>query len=153
VRCGARVPKRAWLKLLAGAGFFRQVLVELRSPFVSSDDEWVEAVRHLQTAQRKLSEGRWREALAETRGALERVRRTLDRGEDVVGAAYELYRGKTEQRHGMTLDERQLAVFHALQHVTHAAHHTDTPGRVPDRQDARVAIAMTLALLSGLRPD
>lgn len=141
-KCSIRVPCSEWLRTLRGAGARDVMLLEVPLPLVEDgSDRWKEVASSLRSAEEDYGNGNYRGCIAACRIAI-----------DQLGGLLEVKWGRAlsrlaEDRAGtMTKTERQKAVYAALRHYPHAAHHASDDGAENSYSRAEAEFTLSAAV-------
>lgn len=138
-----RLSQSNWLKILADCGYRKTLLLEVAVP---ANDESASAESYLQTAQVSLLQGRYQDAVACCRNALERL--TLQRDETYLIDEIKKMRSKNADE--MNLLHREVALRQAAVKFAALSHHSDdiAVAQTYDRRTAVMMIGITASLMN-----
>jgi hypothetical protein len=147
-----------WLATLRDMEYRASMLFEIPIPDESDNPALKEAINYLRAAEQDHRVGRSDDAIGDCRKALEALSEAVFEA-DEVRKARQMYLQSPKDtsagedggtRKSMTVDQRFLAVYEALRHVTNLAPHASPsgPGYRFERKDAAVVIAVTSILIS-----
>lgn len=134
-----RIPRSTWLRQLESLGAAAAVTVVVPVPLTAGDRQ--QMGQRIRQAQAAIDDGRFADAVATARLALETARTR----ESLVSES--ALRGK--QAKSRTQHERWSAMHHAIWELTNLAHHEgDSAERSWSRSDAVAIVAATAALIA-----
>jgi hypothetical protein len=138
-----RLSQSDWLKILADCGYRKTLLLEVAIP---ANDECASAESYLQAAQVSLLQGRYQDAVACCRNALERL--TLQRDEAYIFDEIKKLRSKNAD--DMNLLHREVALRQAAVKFAALSHHSDdiAVAQTYDRRTAVMMIGITASLMN-----
>lgn len=145
-QCSVRVPRSEWLQTLRGAGARDVMLLEVPLPLDPEvADAWGELASNLRAAEEEYGNGNFRGCIASCRIVIDELGRVLDRKWSRA-----LDRLAEDGDGRMTKAEREEAVYAAVRHYTHLAHHAPADGGESSfsRAEAEFVLSATAA---GLR--
>ena len=123
-QCSIRVPRSEWLQTLRSAGARNVMLLEVPLPLDEDEcDRWRDVASNLRSAEEEYGNGNYRGCIASCRIVI-----------DELGGLGDLKWSRAlnrlaEDRNGdMTKPQREEAVYAALRHYTHLAHHAAGDG-------------------------
>ncbi|MCY3621521.1 MAG: hypothetical protein OXH68_07395 [Gammaproteobacteria bacterium] len=138
-----RVPRSEWLQTLRGAGARDVMLLEVPLPLDPEvADGWGELVSNLRGAEEDYRNGNFRGCIAACRIVIDELGRLLDR--KWPQALTRLAEGGNGR---MTKAHREEAVYAAVRHYTHLAHHAPADGGETSfsRAEAEFVLSATAA--------
>lgn len=114
----------------------------------TGDGELETAVSLVKHAREEIDSGNYDGAVQQCRRAIESVEKALNLGAEIQ-LAMDAY-CKAGERRKMTKRARSLAVYEAVLHYAHLAHHVDEDGRTFDygRRDATFMLALASAVVA-----
>ena len=123
-QCSVRVPRSEWLQTLRGAGARNVMLFEVALPLEGEVcDLWREVVSNLRSAEADFGGGNYRGCIASCRAVFDELAGLRDL--ELPLAFKRLGEGRSGD---MTKPQREEAVYAALRHYTHLAHHAAGDG-------------------------
>jgi len=144
-----RVPKSEWLNRLKSARFMDVLLLEV--PFSAIDlPEQLRVIRDdLEQAQNLFMNADYANCVAQCRHAIQELGHYVyDDQKWAEGALKKL----NDEARAMGKEEREKAIFAAIRHYVHQAHHSSGEGGVRhyDRSEARMILQMTAAAVGAV---
>jgi len=135
-----RIPTSRWLQQLETVGAAASLTIVVPAPLVEGDRQQMGA--HLREARDAINDGRYGQAIATARLALDTAR---PRDQLATPSSYKDKNPKMRSVH-----ERWSALHEALYQLTHVPHHDDdvTAGAKWSRADAVAVLAATYALIA-----
>lgn len=141
-----RVPRSEWIERLRNAGAKNILLLEVPVPLVDPPEEWAAAGNDLQQAVIHYQNGDYRSCVGVCRTVLDEIgSKRFDAEKDW---ATPLLQRLANDRPGMTRGEREAAVWAAVRHYAHPAHHAVSDGgeQYYSRAEAQLMMTMVAAL-------
>lgn len=135
------VPQSEWVQQLQTAKAAEVLLLEISMPFVDPPPKMAGIVNMLKQAQGLFLDAHYADCVSNCRKAIEAFEKLV--GRDRAGL---LKRLGTENRDELNKDERRTTVEAAVFHFGSLAAHDGASGF--DRRDARLALALTTALIA-----
>jgi len=134
-----------WNKVLEGMKFRKTILLEIPSPDEVDHPDYSDAVNFLTSAYNHLSNGNYRNVVADCRLVLESISPSFDQGGEISDDLKQLLKTDTS----LTKDQRLARVNALLIKLTHLAHHTDDASKRTEWKpiDAQSILAMTTSLV------
>ena len=123
-QCSIRVARSEWLQTLRGAGARDVMLLEVPLPLEPEvADGWGDVASNLRAAEEEYGNGNFRGCIASCRLVIDELGRLLDRKwPRALDRLAESGNGR------MTKSHREEAVYAAVRHYTHLAHHAPADG-------------------------
>jgi hypothetical protein len=143
-----KIPRSDWLQKLRGAGARDILLFEVSLPLMDQPKEWAAITKDLQRAEAYFRDGDHRASVALCRTVLDEVGHQKFGKKDWAGPL--LDRLATD-RTSMSGGEREAALWAAVRHYAHVAHHGASDGGVLHYSRSEAQLVLTLvASLVGL---
>lgn len=142
-----RVPRSEWIERLRNAGAKNILLLEVPVPLVDPPEEWAAAGKDLQQAVIHYQNGDYRSCVGMCRTVLDEIgRKKFDAEKDW---ATPLLQRLANDRPGMTRGEREAALWAAVRHYAHPAHHAVSDGgeQFYCRAEAKLILTTVAALV------
>lgn len=141
------VPKSVWIKQLKDAKARDVLMLEVPMSFVGSTKRDKEIHKNLRHAEECYRNGDYLGCVASCRTAVQELGYRKQKNKNWAGNALSALAG---ERNSMGKDAREIALFSALRHYTHLAHHSDSEGGVTSytRAEARLILSMTASVLA-----
>ncbi|MBI1424283.1 MAG: hypothetical protein GC149_12505 [Gammaproteobacteria bacterium] len=138
------IPQQQWVEALFRMEYRETMLYEMKLP-IDNPSLVKDIVRK---AQQHMLNGYYDECVAECRKLLE-ANDLNDIDKTILKEARNKYKGDSENRQSMTINERFMVLREILAHTTHLAHHHN-PGDGYSRKQAQVILGMIVAMVGGL---
>ncbi len=135
------VPQSEWVQQLQSAKAADILLLEIALPFIDPPPRMAAVMKMLRQAQGLFLEAHYADCVSNCRKAIEAFEKLV--GRDRAGL---LKRLGTENRDDLNKDERRTTIEAAVYHFGSLASHDGASGF--DRRDARLALALTAALIA-----
>jgi hypothetical protein len=141
-----KIPRSDWLQKLRGAGARDILLFEVSLPLMDQPKEWAAITRDLQQAEAHFRDGDHRACVALCRTVLDEVGHQKFGKKDWAGPL--LDRLATD-RTSMSGGEREAALWAAVRHYAHLAHHGASDGGVTyySRPEAQLVLTLVASLV------
>ena len=141
-----QIPRSDWLEKLRSAKARDVLLLEVPMPFVDRPKEWEAVTRELQRAEKQFRDGDYNPCVSSCRIVLDELGHLKFGPGDWAGPLLERI---AKDRGGMTGGEREAALWAAVRHYAHLAHHGPSAGGVPhySRQEAQLVLTMVATLV------
>ena len=139
--CTAVVPRSTWLETLRRAGARNVLLLEVPLPLDTVSDQPPELAADLHRAEQRYRDGDYHGCISSCRTAVEHAARGIYGDQALADALDALASRRTR----MTKPERGAAVYAALRHYTHQAHHAPDDGGVSGYTRSEAEFVLTLA--------
>ena len=142
-QCSIRVPRSEWLETLHGAGARNAMVLEVPLPLdEQSSDRWRDVASNLRSAEEEYGNGNYRGCIASCRIVMDAVGGLRD-----LKWAQALNRLADDRKSAMTKPQREEAVYAALRHYAHLAHHATADGGETGytRAEAEFMLSATVA--------
>lgn len=137
------VPQSDWVKLLDQAGYKKTVFFEIETPEV---EVLRAAAGHIKDAQAAFLEGRYADAVAECRKAIESALAENGFWENGFCPWDETKNADTRKK--MSVEDRFRLSLCAIRHITHSAHHSNGMNAKFERPMAQYVLGSTCLALS-----
>ena len=141
--CSVSVPRSEWLQTLRNAKARNAILLEVPVPFDDQmSDQWYDVCTNIRSAEEEYRNGNYRGCVATCRVAIDGVGKVQE-----LKWSQSLSRLSNNHKEKMTKFQRVEAVFAALRHYSHMAHHTTADGGETyySRAEAEFTLTATVA--------
>lgn len=144
-----QVPSSKWIQLLNQAGATNTVLLEVPLPVGELSDEWDRISRSFRRAQNHFAQGDYRSAISQCREITEELGHMRYDTHGWVTPSLKNLAAK-ETREGMTAEEREAALWAAIQHYTHLSHHSESKFGEDSytRSEAQQILTLTASIIA-----
>ncbi|MGH9809296.1 MAG: hypothetical protein ACRD9W_18935, partial [Terriglobia bacterium] len=141
-----QVPRSDWFEKLRSAKARDVLLLEVPLPLSDRPKEWEAITRELQRAEKHFRDGDYNPCVASCRLVLDELGHLKFGPGDWAGPLLDRI---AKDRGGMTGGEREAALWAAVRHYAHLAHHGPSDGGVPhfSRQEAQLVLTMVATLV------
>lgn len=141
-----QIPRSEWLEKLRSAKARDVLLLEVPIPLVDRPKEWEAIARELQRAEKQFRDGDFNPCVASCRLVLDELGALKFGAGDWANRHLDQFANK---RAAMTGGEREAALWAAVRHYAHLAHHGPSDGGVPhySRQEAQLVLTMVSTLV------
>jgi len=141
------VPRSDWVKKLREAGARDILLLEVPLPLGKQLRQWAEIATEIEKAHAHFGNGDYSACVATCRTVLEELGQQKFKKKEWAGP---LLARLTADRNGMTKAEREAALWGALRHYTHQAHHARSEGGVTvySRSEAQLVLILTASFVA-----
>jgi hypothetical protein len=141
-----QIPRSEWLEKLRGAKARDVLLLEVPMALVDRAKEWEAIARELQRAEKLFRDGDYNPCVSSCRLALDELGHLKFGPGDWAGPLLDRI---AKDRGSMTGGEREAALWAAVRHYAHLAHHGPSAGGVPNyaRQEAQLILTMVATLV------
>jgi hypothetical protein len=142
-----QVPRSDWLAKLRSAGARDVLLLEIPLPLLDTSKRWEEITKELRRAEAQFRGGDYRGSVASCRTVVDELGHERFEGEDWASPLLDRL---ARDRGDMTGTEREAALWAAVRHYAHLAHHGSSDGGVShySRAEAQLVLTMVASLVS-----
>lgn len=135
------VPRSDWIKTLRQAKFRDILLLEVALPVGKRSKKWAEITSGLERAEEHFRNGDYTACVASCRMVIQELGYQKYENRDWAGPLLDRL---ASNRNGMTKSEREAALWGALRHYTHQAHHGGSEGGVAIYSRAEAQLVLIL---------
>jgi len=150
------IPKSKWIDSLKNAKYMDILILEVPMLPKNLSEEWIDIRHDLEEAQRLFMNREYAACVSKCRGVIQETGHKRFGKQNWHNPMLNLI-GKNSRsvkedknRDNMDKDEREMALWAALKHYTHLAHHSKGEGgeRLYTRSEARLALTLTATFVS-----
>lgn len=144
------VPRSDWIKKLRDAKARNMLLLQIPLPFPTRSKKWGQVASELGRAEEHFRNGDYHACAASCRTVLQEVGFQKYKKRHWAGT---LLNRLADGRDGMTKDEREAALWGAVRHYTHQAHHSGSEGGVTvySRAEAQFVLTLTASFVARMQ--
>lgn len=146
------VPRSDWIKKLDSAGARNILLLEVPLPLLDVPEGWADIAKNLKAAEENFRNGDYHGCVAACRNALEELGHQRFGTKDWAKPLLDRF---ANNRLAMTQKEREEAIWAAVRHYAHLAHHGGSEGGVLhySRAEAQLVLTMVATLAGSAQAD
>ncbi len=145
---GKQLPRSEWITQLRSARALDIMLLEVPMPVADIPPQWRNMAEHLKQAQKMFLEGHYSECVAECRHVIEATNGSSSTQPQWTDALKMLAAQDTRQ--AMSKEQRESAIFAAVRHYTHTAHHPNAGSGAENfsRSEAKLTLTLCASLVA-----